>query len=73
MTGFVGTKFAESFGIVTDYVDPELTELIQVKSHENEFRRTSDSYKIQSHMNDACLDETRHDGSMVPIRSRSCD
>jgi len=30
MTGYVGTKFAESFGIVTDFVDEELTNLIQV-------------------------------------------
>ena len=30
MTGYVGTKFEESFGVVTDYVDPELTELIKV-------------------------------------------
>lgn len=30
MTGYVGTRFAESFGVITDYVDPELTELIKV-------------------------------------------
>lgn len=31
MTGYVGTKFAESYGIVVDYVDDELTELIRVR------------------------------------------
>lgn len=30
MTGYVGTRFAESFGVITDYVDPELTDLIKV-------------------------------------------
>ncbi|KAF9932794.1 Leucine aminopeptidase 1 [Linnemannia zychae] len=34
MTGYVGTKFAESYGIVVDYVDPELTELIRVYAGE---------------------------------------
>ncbi|KAF9097874.1 Leucine aminopeptidase 1 [Mortierella sp. AD031] len=34
MTGYVGTRFAESFGIVTDYVDPELTELVKVYARE---------------------------------------
>jgi hypothetical protein len=31
MTGYVGTKFAESYGIVVDYVDAELTELVRVR------------------------------------------
>lgn len=31
MTGYVGTKFAESYGIVVDFVDPELTELVRVR------------------------------------------
>ena len=31
MTGYIGTKFAESYGIVVDYVDDELTELIRVR------------------------------------------
>ncbi|KAG0299910.1 Leucine aminopeptidase 1 [Linnemannia gamsii] len=30
MTGYVGSRFPESFGIITDYVDPELTELTKV-------------------------------------------
>ncbi|KAF9110155.1 Leucine aminopeptidase 1 [Mortierella sp. AM989] len=34
MTGYAGTKFAESFGVVTDHVDPELTELIKVYARE---------------------------------------
>ncbi|KAF9413605.1 Leucine aminopeptidase 1 [Podila epigama] len=34
MTGYVGTKFAESYGIVVDYVDDELTELIRVYARE---------------------------------------
>ncbi|KAG0264632.1 Leucine aminopeptidase 1 [Linnemannia exigua] len=34
MTGYVGTKFAESYGVITDYVDPELTELIKVYARE---------------------------------------
>ncbi|KAF9096331.1 Leucine aminopeptidase 1 [Mortierella sp. GBA35] len=34
MTGYVGTKFAESYGIVVDYVDPELTELVRVYARE---------------------------------------
>lgn len=33
MTGYVGARFAESFGIIMDYVDPELTELIKVQGH----------------------------------------
>ncbi|KAF9352105.1 Leucine aminopeptidase 1 [Mortierella sp. AD094] len=34
MTGYVGTKFAESYGIVVDYVDDELTELVRVYARE---------------------------------------
>ncbi|KAG0320580.1 Leucine aminopeptidase 1 [Linnemannia gamsii] len=34
MTGYVGTKFAESYGIVVDYVDAELTELVRVYARE---------------------------------------
>ncbi|KAK3834097.1 MAG: hypothetical protein J3R72DRAFT_452609 [Linnemannia gamsii] len=34
MTGFVGTKFAESYGIVVDFVDPELTELVRIYARE---------------------------------------
>ncbi|KAF9125403.1 Leucine aminopeptidase 1, partial [Mortierella sp. 14UC] len=34
MTGYVGTKFAESYGIVVDFVDPELTELVRVYARE---------------------------------------
>lgn len=30
MTGYVGTKFAESYAIVVDYVDDDLTELVRV-------------------------------------------
>ena len=31
MTGYVGTKFEESYGIVVDFVDDELTELVRVR------------------------------------------
>ncbi|OAQ26589.1 Zn-dependent exopeptidase [Linnemannia elongata AG-77] len=34
MTGYVGTRFEESFGVITDNVDPELTELIKVYAGE---------------------------------------
>lgn len=34
MTGYIGTKFAESYGIVVDYVDDDLTELIRVYARE---------------------------------------
>ncbi|KAF9401650.1 Leucine aminopeptidase 1 [Mortierella sp. AD011] len=34
MTGYVGTKFDESYGVVTDHVDPELTELIKEYARE---------------------------------------
>ncbi|KAF8923504.1 Leucine aminopeptidase 1 [Haplosporangium bisporale] len=34
MTGYVGTKFAESYGIVVDYVDDDLTELVRVYARE---------------------------------------
>ncbi|KAF9426953.1 Leucine aminopeptidase 1 [Entomortierella beljakovae] len=34
MTGYVGTKFAESYGIVVDYVDDELTDLVRVYAKE---------------------------------------
>ncbi|KAG0336383.1 Leucine aminopeptidase 1 [Podila humilis] len=34
MTGYVGTKFAESYGIVVDNVDDELTELVRVYARE---------------------------------------
>ncbi|KAG0043125.1 Leucine aminopeptidase 1 [Gryganskiella cystojenkinii] len=34
MTGYVGTKFAESYGIVVDFVDDELTELVRVYARE---------------------------------------
>ncbi|KAG0354555.1 hypothetical protein BC939DRAFT_153850 [Gamsiella multidivaricata] len=34
MTGYVGTKFAESYGIVVDYVDEDLTELVRVYARE---------------------------------------
>ncbi|KAF9958070.1 Leucine aminopeptidase 1 [Mortierella alpina] len=34
MTGYVGTRFAENFGIVTDHVDKELTELVKIYAKE---------------------------------------
>ncbi|KAF9952251.1 Leucine aminopeptidase 1 [Mortierella alpina] len=34
MTGYVGTRFAESFGIMTDNVDKELTELVKIYAKE---------------------------------------
>ncbi|KAF9571419.1 Leucine aminopeptidase 1 [Mortierella alpina] len=34
MTGYIGSRFAESFGVVTDYVDKELTELIKIYAKE---------------------------------------
>ncbi|KAG0064669.1 Leucine aminopeptidase 1, partial [Podila epicladia] len=34
MTGYVGTKFAESYGIVVDNVDDDLTELVRIYAHE---------------------------------------
>ncbi|KAF9981943.1 Leucine aminopeptidase 1 [Mortierella antarctica] len=34
MTGYVGTRFAENFGVVTDHVDEELTELVKIYAKE---------------------------------------
>ncbi|KAF8946315.1 Leucine aminopeptidase 1, partial [Haplosporangium gracile] len=52
MTGYVGTRFAESFGIITDYVDPELTELIKVYAREYgdiSIRETKCGYGCSDH------------------------
>ncbi|GJJ75518.1 bacterial leucyl aminopeptidase [Entomortierella parvispora] len=52
MTGYVGTKFAESYGIVTDYVDKELTDLIQVFAAEYgdiPVRQTKCGYACSDH------------------------
>ncbi|KAI1314603.1 Leucine aminopeptidase 1 [Mortierella claussenii] len=52
MTGFVGTKFAESYGILTDWVDPELTELVKVYAREYgdiAVRETSCGYACSDH------------------------
>ncbi|KAF9209815.1 Leucine aminopeptidase 1 [Haplosporangium sp. Z 27] len=34
MTGYAGTKFAESYGVIIDHVDPDLTELLKVYARE---------------------------------------
>ncbi|KAK3834112.1 MAG: hypothetical protein J3R72DRAFT_452662 [Linnemannia gamsii] len=34
MTGYPGSRFAESYNIITDFVDPELSELIKVYARE---------------------------------------
>ncbi|KAG0255046.1 Leucine aminopeptidase 1 [Mortierella polycephala] len=52
MTGYVGTKFPESYGIVVDHVDDELTELVRVYAREYgdiPIRETKCGYACSDH------------------------
>ncbi|KAG0209053.1 Leucine aminopeptidase 1 [Mortierella sp. GBA30] len=52
MTGYVGTRFAESYGVVTDGVDEELTELVKIYAREYgdiAVRETNCNYGCSDH------------------------
>ncbi|KAF9974261.1 Leucine aminopeptidase 1 [Actinomortierella ambigua] len=52
MTGYIGTKFKEAYGIVVDYVDPELTDFVRKLAREYgdiPIRETKCGYACSDH------------------------